>query len=123
MIVIFDILKLFFGSLSSLEIAIDKYDRKGKLIDTNQYNIEKYGILIMLVDIQNNKSEKGIFTYKNTEQNILIEYDIINSSYVKYGTIKEIKDLTVRADKDTFPISFFVRKAFNEYLYINNNKA
>lgn len=122
MIVIFDLLKLFFGSLSSLEVAIEKYYRKEKVIEINRFDIEKYGILIVLVDIKNNKSEKGTFTYKNKEQNIIVEYDIVNHNYINYGRVSKVMDLNIRDNKVDFPLSFLIKEAFNEYLYIHNNK-
>lgn len=117
---IFDMLLSYFGSKTSLLLALDKLATKVPSIKVTKKDLRKYGHLITLVDYKQHKSYVGEYLYTNKEYNLSINYNIQN-----YGSWQEQissnitainyldNSLSTRLD---FPFATLVKIAFHEYI-------
>ncbi len=125
-IVIYDLLVSFYGSITSLKLALEKLSERNptKLVDERQ--LKRYGHLITLIDYKNHKTVPEEYEYQNKELNLLIKYTVqrygnwqeevgSNISEVNYLDNKEIK----RFD---FPLSSLLKIAFDQYTNLTKEK-
>lgn len=125
-ILVFDLLIAFYGSITSLKIALEKLAERNpsKIIETG--HLRRYGNLIALVDYRNHKKSEGNYEYNNTDLDISIKY-----STVKYGdwndeifaNIIEFKNLNnPLIERLDFPFAPILKIAFDEYLNLSRIK-
>ncbi|MCT4698224.1 KAP family NTPase [Tenacibaculum haliotis] len=125
-ILVFDFLISFYGSITSLRLALDKLVERNPTKVVNDRQLRRYGNLIALIDYKNHKTAEGDFEYVNADLNISIKYSAIR--YGDWGdeTSANIKEVTYLDKSETkrldFPFASLLKIAFEEYLNLTRVK-
>jgi hypothetical protein len=126
MTLIFDMLLTYFGSKTSLQLALEKLAIKVPSISVNQRDLRKYGHLITLIDYKQHKSNEGDYLYTNRENNLTINYNIQH-----YGSWREQVTANINSinyldgllpNRLEFPFAPLIKIAFQQYISLGRIK-
>lgn len=125
-ILVFDFLVSFYGSTSSLRVALEKLAERNPTKVISEIQLRKYGDLIALIDYKNHKTAIGDFEYLNTDLNILIKYSTIRYGNSRDEILVNIEEVTYLDTSDIkrvdFPFASLLKIAFEEYLNLKRVK-
>ncbi len=120
---IFDMLLSYFGSKTSLQLALDKLAVKVPSINVTQIGLGKYGDLITLIDYRQHKSRTGEYVYTNKEYNLTISYSVKqygDRAEQFFSNITAINYLdNTSLNRIDFPFAPLVKIALQQYITPN----
>ncbi len=118
MIRLFGLLKSIYGSITALDLALEKLSKRRPFRSIDSDILEP---VLCLLDCKKHKGEskKETHTFKNNLLNIKIEYSLDKSNYLLNLRIKKISYLDdPEKEMEIFPFAPFLYLTFQEYLGI-----
>lgn len=117
---VFDFLISFYGSITSLRIALEKLAERNPTKQINDEQLELYGDLIAFIDYKNHKTKEANYEYKNNDLNISIKYTVVKYGNRRRETSADINECNylnkIGTKRIDFPFAPMLKIAFEEYL-------